>query len=240
MSQARFRATALAALLLTAVPARAHQVWIEPDEAGVPQLHFGEFGENLREVEGKLLDSVVPTARLVSAAGERAVAVTRGRTGLALSARPVPGESLIVEDARYPLRERRRGDEVVRSVYQPAARFVPDLAAREPALTLDVVPTDGTGRFKVVFRGAPLAKAKVSVVAASGWMQEATTDEAGAFSAGFPWRGAYAIEVAHADRTPGIRDGKTFEATNFVTTLSLVRADGLEPPPPPPAAKPNG
>ena len=38
----------------------------------------------------------------------------------------------------------------------------------------------------------------------------------------------------------GTGEGKAFDVTNYVTTLSLVRADGLEPSPPPPAAEPNG
>ena len=235
-------AAAAGALLALAVapPALAHQIWIEPDASGTPQIHFGEFNENLREVSGKLLDSVQPTARVVSGAGERPLSVTRGEAGLALSGRPEPGESLLAEDGRYPVSEYKQGDALVRSVYHPAARFVPDLGPREPVLALDIVPDRAPGRFRVVFRGAPLPKAKVSVVAASGWVQEVRTDEAGGFTAAFPWRSVYALEVAHADRTPGTRAGRAYDVVNFVTTLSLARADGLEPPPPPPAAKPNG
>jgi hypothetical protein len=128
---------------------------------------------------------------------------------------------------------------VIRSVYHPVARFVTDLGARQPVFTLDIVPTGSPGRFQLVFRGAPLAKAKVSIMAASGWARETRTDKTGTFEAEFPWKGSYVIEVSHADPTPGSRGGQTFELMNFVTTLSFVQPTGLEPLPPPPAAKPS-
>lgn len=53
------------------------------------------------------------------------------------------------------------------------------------------------------------------------------------------YKGLYAIEVSHTDRTPGSRDGKPIDVTSFVTTLSFVSLDGLAPLPRPPAAKPN-
>jgi hypothetical protein len=50
-------------------------------------------------------------------------------------------------------------------------------------------------------------------MAASGWAREARTDETGTFEAEFPWKGSYAIEVSHADPTPGNRGGQAFELT---------------------------
>ena len=234
------RLALLAALTVgMAVPAAAHHIWIEPDASGTPQLHFGEFAENLREVSGKLLDRIQPTARLSSATGEAAVDAKRGSDGIALPSRVGPGESLIAEDARYPISERKSGETVTRSVYHPAARFVSDLSERKAVLTLDVVPTAEPGRFRVSLRGAPLAKAKVKVIAASGWEREVQTSESGTFEAAFPWKGAYAIEVGHSDKTPGNRSGQPYDQTYFVTTLTVVQPTGLEPPPPPAAAKPN-
>ena len=46
------------------------------------------------------------------------------------------------------------------------------------------------------------------------------------------------FQVSRPNPTPG-RDGKSFELTNFVTTLSVVQPTGLEPLPPRPAAKPS-
>lgn len=221
--------------------ALAHHVWILPSEpGGVLQVHFGEFAENLKEVSPGLLDRIDVSARLVAAKGDTPLETKRATDAIALSGRAGPGESVIAEDTRAPVRERKSGEQTTRSVYNPAARFVTDFTARQPVLTLDVVPTGQPGQFKVVFRGAPLPKAKVSVMAASGWARELRTDDAGAFQVELPWKGAYAIEVSHADHTPGNRGGQSFDLTNFVTTLSFVQLTGLEPLAPPPAAKPHG
>jgi len=221
--------------------ALAHHVWILTNEpGGVLQVHFGEFAENLKEVSPGLLDRIEVSARFVSAKGETSLETKRAIDAIALSGHAGPGENVIAEDARAPVRERKSGEQASRSVYNPAARFATDFTAREPVLTLDVVPTGRPGQFKVAFRGAPLRKAKVSVMAASGWGRELRTDEAGAFQVELPWKAPYAIEVSHADNTPGSRGGQSFDLTNFVTTLSFVQTIGLEPLAPLPAAKPHG
>jgi hypothetical protein len=229
----------LAALAAFVSPAAAHHIWIAPDAGGAAVVHFGEFAENLKEPSPGPLDRIELTARLISAKGEKKLEASRGTNGIVLSGSAVAGDSIIAEDTRSPVRERKSGEQVTRSVYHPAARLVTDLAAREPVLILDIVPTAQAGQFRVVFRGAPLAKTKVEIIAASGWVREVRTGEDGTFEAAFPWKSLYAIEVQHPDRTPGSRDGQAFDMTNFVTTLSYMQPTGLEPPPPPAPPKPN-
>ncbi len=225
--------------VLLGAPARAHHIWILPDADGKPVVHFSEIAENLKEVSPGLLDRIKVTARLVSPKGEAPLEARHGADGISLSSGVGPAECVLAEDPRAPVRERKSGEQVTRSVYHPAARFVSDLTARQPVLTLDIVPTSRPGRFQVIFRGAPLAKAKVSIMAASGWEREVRADQTGTFEAAFPWKGSYVIQVSHPDTTPGSRGGKSFEVTNFVTTLSFVQPTGLDPLPPPPAAKPS-
>lgn len=232
--------SALALAVAVGTPAGAHHIWIAPDGEGVAIVHFGEFHENLKEVSPGLLDRVEVAARIVSANGEKVLEARRGKDGIALAGQAAPGESIIAEDTRSPVRERKTGEQVTRSIYHPGARLVSDLAARAPKLTLDIVPTGETARFQVFFRGAPLAKAKVEIIAASGWVREARTGQDGSFEASFPWKGLYAVEVSHADRTPGSRDGQPYDLTNFVTTLSFVQPSGLDPLPLPPPTKHNG
>jgi hypothetical protein len=234
----RLVAAAVVSVLLGA-PASAHHIWILPDADGKPVLHYGEFVENLKEVSPGLLDRIEPTARLVSSKGETLLEAKRGANGISLSGSPGPAECILAEDPRAPVRERKSGEQVIRSVYHPAARFVTDLSAQQPVFTLDIVPTSQPGRFQVVYRGAPLAKAKVGIMAASGWEREMRADQTGTFEAEFPWKGSYVIEVSHPDPTSGSRDGKSFELTNFVTTLSFVQPTGLDPLPTPPPAKPS-
>ncbi len=70
-------------------------------------------------------------------------------------------------------------------------------------------------------------------MAASGWEHKVRADQTGGC---VPVEGAF--QVSRPNPTPG-RDGKSFELTNFATTLSVVQPTGLEPLPPRPAAKPS-
>jgi hypothetical protein len=149
-----------------------------------------------------------------------------------------PADSIVADDARYPVFVRTRDGTTTRSLYWPAARFVPDRTPRPAVLDLDVVPVAG-GKFQVVFKGKPLAKAKVSVITPSGWSREERTGEDGSFVVALPWRGPYVFEIQHADRTPGKRGEDAYDIINYVTSLTLVEPKGVEPLPAPAPAKPH-
>ena len=95
----------------------------------------------------------------------------KGANGFVLSGALDPADSVVAEDARYPVFERSRDGTTTPSIYRPAARFVPDRSPRAPVLDLDVVPVAGD-KFRVVFKGKPLAKAKIEVITPSGWGRE--------------------------------------------------------------------
>ena len=226
-----------------ALPVSAHQIWIEQHN-GAAKLFFGEFGENLREVSPGLLDRFTTLSGVVaSAGGERPLTSTKGADGFVLSAGAAAGESLAVEDAAYPVVKRKDGDKEIRMAWTPAARLTADFAKQAPKLTLDVVPTgvvtaEGV-QLALTFRGQPLPKTKVGVVAASGWSQEHRSDDQGLFSVALPWKGTYVVEVSYSDKTPGSRGGEAYDIANYATTLTLTQPAGIEPPPPPPAKAPN-
>ncbi len=230
--------TLLAAL--TVGRAAAHHIWIEQDDKEA-RLFFGEFNDNLREASPGLLDRFVrPTATHISGTNATSLRVEKSANAYVLSGRAVtPGDSIVAEEARYPIMERKSGEQVTRTVWTPAARYITDFAARTATLTLDIVPGGDPGVFKLSYKGQPLPKAKVEVIALSGWARQVTTDAQGEFRIAFPWKGLYAIEVRHTDRTPGERDGQKYDVASFVTTLTFIQPAGLESPPAPPAAPPN-
>jgi hypothetical protein len=230
------RIAAMLFLCGLAGPAFGHHLWLEPEAQGM-RLYFGEFGENLREESPGALDRLQPKAKAVSPKGERALGVERSAKAFVVSGGADPTDSIVVEDARYPVFVRDSDGTTTRSIYWPAARFVPDRAPRAAMLDLDVVPASGD-RFKVVFKGKPLPKAKVSVIARSGWARELHAGDDGEFSVALPWRDAYVLEVHHADKAPGRRGDEAYDVVNYVTSLTVVQAQGLQPLPPPPPAKP--
>lgn len=229
--------------LAAGTPAAAHQIWIE-QQNGAAKLYFGEFGENLREASPGLLDRFATLSGFVtSATGERALTSAKGTDGFALSAAAGKGEALAVEDAAYPVIKRKDGDKEIHMAWTPGARFAADFAKQTPKLALDLTPTGASVaegvQVALTFKGQPLPKTKVEIVAASGWSQAHRTDDQGLFTVFLPWKGAYVVEVSHSDKTPGTRNGETYDVANYATTLTLVQPDGLQPPAPPPAKAPN-
>lgn len=230
--------------LLLAGAAQAHQVWLEQDASGA-KLYFGEFGDNLHEISPGFLDKLTPlSATVISPKGEKALESKKDRDGITISGRAGKGESVVAFDPAYPLLENKDGAKTVRTAWTPAARYVPELGPQSPKLVLDVVPTNGSGEFQVVYRGMPLPKAEVSLVAVSGWSLSGTTDDKGKVSFRLPWKGTYALLVRHKDPTPGKRKtaqgaDEAYDAASFATTLTFATSTGLASPPAPPAAPPN-
>ncbi|MEO8182079.1 MAG: DUF4198 domain-containing protein [Deltaproteobacteria bacterium] len=228
---------------LFSVRAAAHQVWLERDAAGT-KLYFGELGDNLHEVSPGYLDKLArPTATLLTASGEKALQISKQRDGFAIAGRPAQGESLIVVDAAYPLLEGKEGDKPSRTLWTPAARYVGSLVAQAPKLVLDIVPAGAAGEFQVFFRGAPLGQAELTLVAASGWSRQGTSDASGKVRFSLPWKGTYGLLVRHKDGTPGSRSGdkgaEAYDRASFGTTLTFTTSEGLPSPPPPPPAAPS-
>lgn len=231
--------SALLSTMLFAVSAQAHQIWLQQDAKNT-HLYFGEFGENLREASPGLLDRFVqPTALLLGAKGEQPLTLNKTATAFVLSAKAGKNESIIAEEAHYPVLEKKTGDVTTRTIWTPAARLVTSDAEQAPKLTLDIVPTGKPGEFKVFYKAQPLVKTKVGVLVQSGWAKEAFSDEQGLVKFDLPWEGTYVLEAHHVDKTAGERDGKPYDIASYVTTLSINKGKGLKPVPAGPAAAPN-
>ncbi|KIZ39119.1 MULTISPECIES: cobalt ABC transporter substrate-binding protein [Rhodopseudomonas] len=231
---------ALIALFGVATSAQAHQIWIEQADGQSAVVRFGEFGENLREASPGLLDKFgKPTATLIAAKGEQSADAAKTATGFTLPFAAKAGDSIVAEDANYPLYTWKQQDKEVRNWFHPAARLITDFSAQQPKLTLDLVPTGKAGQFKLVFKDQPKPKTKVALTTQSGWTKEAHTDEQGLVSFEMPWKGLYVAEVSVNDRTAGERAGEKYDAVSYATTVTYVKPDGLPPIPPGPAATPG-
>jgi len=232
------------ALFGVVMPAQAHQIWIEQPEGQNAVVRFGEFGENLREASPGLLDKFVKvTGTHVSAKGEQKSDATKTANGFTLPFKAASGESLVAEDANYPLYTWKQKDKDVINWFYPAARLITGSAAQQPKLVLDLVPTGEAGQFKLLFKNQPKAKTKVTLVTQSGWSKEAHTDEQGLVKFDMPWKGAYVAEVSVNDRSagerPGVSGAEKYDAVSYVTTVTYVNGSGLDPIPPGPSATPG-
>jgi len=237
------RPIALATLLLASLAgggsAQAHQVWLENAE-GKAQLFFGEFHDNLRESSPGALDKFLGTPALAqrTAAGSQLVNGQRTPQGFAY-ATSADAHTLFAA-ASYPLIDRSKRNQPA-LLWVPAARWVatPAQAVTANDQALDLVPTGHSGQFQVVFQGQPLPKAKVQMVAPSGWAREAQSDAQGKVQFVLPWKGQYVAEVQHQDQTAGQAQGKDYGEASYVTTLSFRLEAGLASPALPAAQAPH-
>lgn len=228
------------ALLCALGTAQAHQIWLEASSQGNAIVRFGEFSDNLREASPGLLDKFgKPVATLVSANGDKSADGTKQTDGFALPFKARNGESIVAEDAQYPLYSWGEGDKQTRSWFYPAARQITDFSAQKPRLPLDLVPTGTPGELQLTYKEKPLPKTKVTLTVQSGWMKQAETDEQGKVNFDMPWAGTYVAEVSHDDKAGGERQGEKYDVVYYVTTLTYDKPDGIQPVPAGPASAPN-
>lgn len=236
------------ALLAAVLPAQAHQIWIEQADGQNAIVRFGEYGENLREVSPGLLDKFGKvTGTLISAKGEhkgeQKSDATKTGNGFTLPFSAAAGDSIVAEDASYPLYVWKQPGKDVNNWFYPAARYITSFAAQQPKLVFDLVPTGQEGQFKLVFKDRPKAKTKVTLVTESGWQKEAHTDDQGLVTFDMPWKGVYVVEASFNDRNGGERTGtngtEKYDAVSYSTTVTFVNAKGLAPIPAGPPATPG-
>jgi hypothetical protein len=218
------------------VHAQAHQIWIESTGKQY-SLHFGEYDENLKEVSPGLLDKMpVPAVNSIGAGKSTSITPTKQKDGFALG--KIQSDSIVAEVRNYPVIEKKSGEQVTRTKWVPAARYAITLGAQAPVNLLDIVPTSKPERFAVYFRGQPLAKTKVTLVAPNGWQKSLQSDQNGEVEAATLWRGLYVLEVGHKETIAGEINGDAYDIASFTSTLSFSADSGAETPRPA-AAKPN-
>src|SRR5262245_24817156 len=193
--------------------AAAHTIWMEREGDGA-RLYFGEFDENLREASPGLLDRLSPQARV--AGSDKALKVDRTAGFFAVAGEMGKDASIVAENVAI---NERRGDKPAKVLTKLGARYIADFKEQPPVNTLDIVPAGTPGAFKVFYQGKPLPKAKVELIAESGWKLELKSDEQGAFQAALPWRGAYVIEAQNTEATPGKLGEAPYDSVRCASTL---------------------
>lgn len=227
-------------LLFSAGVVHAHQFWFERGDDGVT-FRYGELDQNLHEVSPGGIDRI---AKLETTwyrpSGEQAITLVKRPDRLDLPAGVQPGveDSLVSVDLEYPMFDTARDGKSLRTYWVPATRWVGDLRAREPVLTLDIVPTgqsrDGKPEFQVTYLGEPLAGELVKVSVPSGWSRYEPTDVDGKFAVALPWRGNYSLNLYFIDEVEGVRKlagqpDEPYQLEGYNSTLSFHVSEGLEP-----------
>ncbi|WP_424191939.1 hypothetical protein ACMYR3_10675 [Ampullimonas aquatilis] len=233
----------LLCILNSPMAVNAHALWIDRSGNGNGParnliLRFGEAENALIETSPGKLDNIKPPLawRWLRQDQSEAIHAEKTADGYLLGQlgnnQQITAEALeqdVMDLSKYHLG-------VVRPLFH--ARFVnwPITLVEEPVMALDILPVDQAGTtFKVYLNQAPLAKAKVTVIAPNLWTQEHHTDEQGLIHIHAPWRGTYVLEITHMENEAGEWQDQPFAAKRHRTTLSFVMAKGLPAKPMPPA-----
>ncbi len=213
----------VSAILLLALSqtAYAHFVWLERDGDGPARVYFGEWIDDIREKTGGLLDRFKAPRAFLGTSSE-ALPVKRNDNHLEIGAKG-RGDVRFV-DSGVPAREDKEKGGVTKTIYYAKAGRA-ETAAK---LDLELVPTATNGNTVVlVFLGAPLPKAELTIIGPSKWEKPLVTDEQGRVTLPTPWAGRYVLEVTHFDEKPGGSGEEKFSRTRHISSLSFVQQSGI-------------
>jgi uncharacterized GH25 family protein len=209
----------LACLVLAAVPAPAHFIWIVPDglEAAAAKV---VFSEDLQP------DDAVPIERIAAtkisqrdAAGKVTPLETKKGDHAYLVGLPGTGASVVGGVCEYGVLQRGDSKPFLLAYYPKFVRG--EVASARPwdMLPLEIVAL-GADRYQVLFRGKPAAGAEVVVLAPGA--KEKETIKAGAegeFKTASAARGLYGIRARHIEARAGELGGKKYEEVRHYATL---------------------
>lgn len=207
---------------LSLIPsAHAHYVWLERDGDGPARAYLGEWIDDIREKTGGLLDRI-KAPRVFLGASNNPLPVKRNENHLEIQVKG-RGDVRLVEDGIPPREDKEKGGVTKTIYYAKAGRA--ETAAK---LDLELVPTTANGNiFVLVFLGAPLPKAEVTIVGPPKWQKPLVTDDKGQITLPTPWAGRYVLEVTHFDDKPGSSGNEKFNRTRHITSLSFVQQNGI-------------
>ena len=207
---------------LSLVPsAHAHFVWLERDGDGPARAYFGEWIDDIREKTGGLLDRFKAPRAFLGTSTEP-LPVKRNDNNLEINAKG-RGDVRFV-DSSVPAREDKEKGGATKTIYYAKAGRA-ETAAK---LDLELVPTTANGNtFVLIFSGAPLPKAELTIIGPSKWEKPLVTDEQGRVTLPTPWAGRYVLEVTHFDEKAGGSGEEKFNRTRHISSLSFVQQDGI-------------
>lgn len=201
-----------AAAMLIAAPVAAHEIWVEHDGKGPARIYLGEPNEAV-PANG---DPEFPKLQKPQLVGTTATLIRRANHIEA--AVPGTGDVRVRDDAVF---EPWQSGEAKQGAifYARAGR-----SETRHKLDLELVPVAANGdKFTLMFRGKPLADAKVTVITPDRWQKAFTTDAAGRIDAPQLGKGRYLLSASHTEAAPAKLGGQDVASVMHISTLTFVR-----------------
>ena len=201
-----------AAALLIAAPAAAHEVWVEHDGKGPARIYLGEPNEAVPangDAEWHHLQKpqlVGTTATLTRRANHIEAAVSG------------TGDVRVRDDAVFA--PWQSGDAKQGAIFYARA----GRSDTSHKLDLELVPVAANSdQFTLMFRGKPLADAKLSVVTPDRWQKGFVTDGQGRITVPQLGAGRYLVSASHTEAVPAKLGGQDVASVMHISTLTFVR-----------------
>jgi hypothetical protein len=200
-----------------------HYLWIEKADKGEAKVFFGEVQEGVKEKSGGRLDDIAaPLIQAVDASG-KTKKLKFDRREDHFKVRGANEDVLLVSEASHPVQDLREyGIGVVKPMFYARIERT-GIRPKEPALDLDILPTDAPNEYRVFFKKQPASGFKVMIYAPNLWMQELKTNESGVVKIETPWPGQYVLDVVHKETSVGTYKENKYEAIRHRGTYTLMR-----------------
>lgn len=213
-----FKTTVLIALAaLTCAPAAAHELWLERDDAGPVRIRLGEPADPAPD-HGQDEFKRIKAPRVFGADGVAATAITTQKDHLQATL-AAPGDAWMFDDGIFEPWKNDDGAYEAAAFHARAGR-----AGTQAKLDFELVPLKpGGDAYTVLFRGKPLAAAKVSVIDPQWWEKRFSADASGVLTVAASKPGRYLLVAQHREPVQREIGAKPVVAINHVATLSFVQ-----------------
>jgi uncharacterized GH25 family protein len=219
--------------------ASAHYLWIElngTNRVGAQQeirIYYGEFNEGIREIKGGRLEELSGIqAWVIGPDGKQTVlTVTTADKFFKTTFTPqLEGKyTLVAVNIIREVVDWSKSDiGIARPVYYTSreisvGKTVEPVSLKTPAeaeMLIRKIPSS-ENTFQVIFKGVPLANAKVFFHAPNEWSKELSANKEGIVSFNPLWKGQYIVECIYPEKTPGSFKGKDYQLIRHRATVTF-------------------
>lgn len=196
-------------------------IWIEDTPSGGLVLRFGQFGRLLETSPGHLDAPPALSAWIGDGVRPPRLGLEARHDGFAViganAANSVQAEDLSVAVIH--------ADDLPGRKPMLYARWHPQGTAADPSprLNLDMISQPEKGLVRLLFRGEPLARAKVDLLSSAGEPTGLTSDDAGLLVLPKLADGLYQLVCSYTESLPTRVGGKSYGGTRHWSTLTFRR-----------------
>jgi hypothetical protein len=198
-----------------AFSAQAHQMWLERGEAGQVRAYLGETIDE--PDSGEIVANLVQTTELFTSDRTAPVSLVAKADHLEATVTGDGDVRLYNEQVWAPWK-------LDDGTYQAAA-FQARAGRTEtaPVFDLELVPVAaGSDTFTLMFKGAPVANADVTVISPAIWQKTLKTDAAGRVTVPIRETGRFVLVAEHEEKTQRAIAGQTIASLIHIASLSFV------------------